>query len=178
MKKGSVDIWAWIIGGIIAGLLIFVMAYSQLLQVSESMAEQRSMEQYNELLSRINELCWSFSGNIIEYSIVLDENAKGIYLAHDKHAEINSTELINKIVDEEISSGGYLCIKIGERRVKCGKLDCESKMPYIGSVPTEFSLSALISKAAGNHEKFIYDLKLEKSGSAVNIAKIITAREK
>lgn len=171
MKKGSVDIWVWIIGGIIAGFLIFIIAYSQLLQTSKSMAEQKSLEQYNELYNQINKLCWTFSGNVGDYSISIDESIRGIYLTEDKHIKINNTELVNKIIDEEISSGSYLCIKVEGKKASCEKLDCKAEIPYLGAVPIEFSLSALVDDIKGNYKKFRYDLRLTRESNLVKIIK-------
>ncbi|MCK4429020.1 MAG: hypothetical protein KAU95_01490, partial [Candidatus Aenigmarchaeota archaeon] len=174
----SVDIWAWIIGGIIAGLLIFVIAYSHMMQTTQSMAEQKSLEQFTELSNMADELCRDFTGNTKELNnIILTENIKGIYATDDNYAELNNTELINKIVDEEISSGKYICIKIEDRKLNCKLLKCESKMPYIGAVPTEFSLSALVNKVAGNYEKFNYDLKLKRLSTIVEITKKTDEKE-
>ena len=172
--KGSVDIWVWIVGGIIAGFLIFIIAYSQLLQTSKLTAEQESIEQYKVLSDRINKLCWSMSGNKEGYSISVNENIRGIYLTEDKYLKMNNTELVNKILNEEVSSGNFLCIKVEGRRISCKELDCKAEIPYLGAVPTEFSLSALIDEIKGNYKKFRYDLELARES---NIVKIIRKYE-
>ncbi len=168
---GSVSIWMWIVGGVIAGLILFTIAYSQLTQTTQSMVKQRSLEQYEELFNQINGLCWSFSENVREYSLILDESVRGIYLTSDKYIEINNSQFIEYISDENISSGYYLCIKVEGKRTNCKKLDCTAKMPYLGAIPTKFSLEALLNKIMGNYEKFEYTLELVKEGDLVNITK-------
>ena len=177
IMQGSASIWVWIIGGVIVGLLVFTMAYSHLTQTSKAMMERRSLEQYQELANQINELCWSFSQNKREYSIVLDDSVKGIYVAEDKYEEINETEHIEMIVNETESLGDYLCIEIEGKRKDCIKLDCKTQMPHLGAVPPEFSLSAMINQFMGHYYKFEYDLELMRMGNTIKIMKIKEAEE-
>jgi hypothetical protein len=170
--KGSISIWIWIVGGVIVGLIILTIVSMHFKQISEAMIEKRSLEQYEELRNQIDELCWSFSENKREYSLSLSKTIKGIYLTEDKYLDINDSEFVDYIINENISSGDFLCIKVEGKRTNCNKLDCTTYMPYIGSVPTEYSLSALIDEIMGNPKEFKYGLKLKKEGEIIKITKI------
>lgn len=168
--KGTVDVWIWILGGVIAGLLILSIANSYLTQTTRTIAEQRSIEQHDELKTQINELCWSSSENKKQYTINLNENVLGVYLTKDKYIEYNDTQFIYFILDENVSSGNLLCMKLRDKRLMCEQLDCNTRMTFLGAVPTEFSLSALIDDIIGNPDSFEYKLNFSKFGKEVLVS--------
>ncbi|MCK4729951.1 MAG: transglutaminase domain-containing protein [Candidatus Aenigmarchaeota archaeon] len=168
--KGTVDVWIWILGGVLAGLLILAIANSYLTQTTKTIAEQRSIEQHDELRTQINELCWSSSENKKQYAIDLNENVLGVYLTEDKYVEYDETQFIDFILDENVSSGNLLCMKIRDKRLLCEQLDCNARMTFLGSVPTESSLSALIDNIIGNPGSFEYKLSFSKFGKEVLIS--------
>ena len=77
--RGSISIWIWIIGGVLAGFLIFTMAYSQLFSVSTKVTEQRTIEQCVNLKNEINDLCWSFRGSSKNFDIVIPSDLVYLY---------------------------------------------------------------------------------------------------
>ena len=156
--KGTLSMWVWIVGGVIAGFLIFVIAYTQLIGTAGKITEQRTLEQYTELKNKINDLCWSYSESENEYRIIMNENVEGIYLTNNTDRE--EKNLQEKILSKNISSGDILCIKIKNQRIRCSELDCDAQMPFIGAVPEEYSLSALIDKIMNRRKRFEYDLSL------------------
>lgn len=169
--RGTV-VWFWVAAGVIAALIIFSIAYQQILQVNAMIAQQRSVEQFEEIRSRISDLCWSFVGNKRSYRVSLDATVKAIYLARGKHEEYESEQLVKKILNKSESSGSYVCIKIEKKRLRCEELDCNATMPFIGSVPLNFSLSALVKKAMGKPITFDYSLEFERIASGV-VVKVV-----
>lgn len=161
--------WIWIAGGIMAGLIIISIAYMQISQVNLNVIEQRSLEQYGQTKNIIDGLCWSFVGNRREYEISLGETVEGIYIAPSPYEEYERDQLINKVVNEESGTGNFLCIKIRNKRVECQGLECNATMPFIGSVPEEFSLSALVSKLTGKGLVFNYRLTFVRTESNVAV---------
>ncbi len=168
--RGTIGVWIWIIGGVIAGLLILTIANSYLTQTTRTIAEQRAIEQHDELRTQINELCWSSSENKKQYSVNLNENVLGIYLTKDKYEEYNEIQLIDFILEEEVSSGNLLCMKLRDKRLMCEQLDCNSRMVFLGAVPTESSLSALIDNIIGNPNSFEYKLNFSKFDKEVLVS--------
>ena len=169
--KGTISIWIWILGGVIAGLLILAIANSYLTQTTRTIAEQRSLEQHNELRTQINELCWSSSENKKQYTVNLDENVLGVYLTKDKYTEYNETQFVDFILNENVSSGNLLCMKMKNKRLICSPIDCSTRMTFLGAVPTEFSLSALINNIIGNPDSFEYRLNFSKFGKEVLVSR-------
>lgn len=171
MRATTVDVWMWIVAGIIAGLLILTLAYSYSLQMTNTVTEQSVLEQYDELYTQTNELCWSYLGNKKEYEMVLNKNIQGVYLTSDKYAEYNNTQFVDYILSENVSSGNFLCIKIKNKRTICKQFNCNATMPFLGAVPTEFSLTSLINNIKGNPESFKYNLRLKRDNAGINISK-------
>jgi hypothetical protein len=165
----GIEQWMWIAIGIIAGLVVFVFAYQQIAGIVKSSAEQKSIEQFNEIGSIVDNLCWSSDQNKREYVVHLGETIEGIYSVSDKYEEYKGTNLTNKLLSEDYSYGNYLCIKIKDKRTACKKLECNANMPFIGAVPEKFSLSALVGKLTGKGKTFDYYLNFQKDGKDVRI---------
>ena len=166
----SVSKWVWIIGGVVAGLIIFSIAYQQIVQINLSTAEQKSLEGYSGTKSIIDNLCWSFPGNKRKYTLNLGETVEGIYITASRYEEYESEELLNKILTKEESTGNFLCIKIKDKRLRCEELQCNATMPFLGAVPEEYSLIAFLSKLMGKGPVFVYDLNFERKEIEVEIS--------
>jgi hypothetical protein len=165
--------WIWIAAGVIAGLIIFSIAQNQIYQLNIATIEQRSLEQFYEVRNIINNLCWSFVGNTREYTLNLGESVEGIYASRDKYTEYKRDELIGSISKGKISEGNFLCIKIKNKRLKCEELECNATIPFVGSLPIEFSLSALVNKLLGKGETFTYELVFNRTVELVAVNKKI-----
>ena len=110
-----------------------------------------------------------FSGSVENYEINIAETVEGIYASKDKYTQYPQDELIVKILERELSFGDYLCIKIKGKRLRCEELECNTAIPFIGSLPFKFSLSSLINRLRGKGEVSIFSLRFEKTGMIVNI---------
>lgn len=163
----GISYWFWVIGGVIAGLIIFSIAYQQIMETNRITAEQRSLEQFAEIKNIVNNLCWEFSGNKREYTLSLSEMVDGVYVTFDMYSEYDKNSLVENIISEKNMTGNFLCMKISDKRVKCNELECNATMPFMGSVPEEYSLSALINKLTGKAKTFDYYLEFEKKGEEV-----------
>lgn len=161
--------WVWVAGGVIAGLIIFSIARQQIAQVNLATVEQRSLGGFLEVKSMIDDLCWSFVGNKREYTLNLGETIEGVYAAPTRYEEYEKEQLVNKILSGERASGKFLCIKVKDKRLKCRELECNVSMPFLGSVPEEFSLSALINKLMGRGRIFTFNLEFERTEKEVKI---------
>lgn len=161
--------WFWIAAGIIAGLVVFVLAYQQITGINNSAAEQRSIGQFNEIKNIADNLCMQFGGNNREYNVNLGETVEGVYTVSSKYEEYSSEELTSKILSGEYNSGKYLCIKIKDKNAECVELQCDTSMPFIGAVPEEFSLTALVNKLSGKAKTFDYSLTFERENEKVSV---------
>lgn len=158
----AVSNWIFLAGGIIVGLIVFSIFISILLYIKNSSIEQKSYERFLQIKDIINNLCWSHPGNKREYSITIGNTVKGIYLSRDKYTTYRDDELVNYIMNKRISEGNFICINIKDKRLRCEILECNASMPFIGSLPKQFSLSTLISLLTGNVETTSFDLRFER----------------
>jgi len=165
----AISEWFWVLAGILAGLIILSFAVYQIYNTNQAMSEQKTLEQFYKMKNIIDNLCWSFSGNTEIYEISVADRVNGIYVSLDKYTQYSLEDLKEKILNQEYSYGNYICIKIENKRLRCEELYCNATMPFIGSVPSKFSLSALINKIFGRGEISVYKLKLEKTGTIVNV---------
>ena len=117
----------------------------------------------------IGNLCWSFIGNRREYTMSVSEYVDGIYTTFDKYEEYTKDQLVGNITAGENSTGNFLCIKIANKRVMCEELYCNATIPFIGSVPEEYSLSILINRLTGKGNVADYYLDFERMVNGINI---------
>jgi hypothetical protein len=155
--------------GILVGLLILSLAVFQVYNTNQALNEQKSFEQFIKMKNIVNNLCWSFPGNVESYEISIAENVEGIYASKDRYTKYSEEEIREKILNKEYSSGNFICIKIKGKRLKCEEVDCNMEIPFIGSVPSKFSLSSLINKLLGKGEVSYYKLKFEKKETMVYV---------
>jgi len=165
----AISEWFWVFAGVLAGLIILSLAVFQIYNTNQALSEQKTLEQFMKMKNIVDNLCWSFSGNVENYEISIAENVEGIYASNDKYTQYSSEELKEKILNQENSFGSYLCIKIKNKRLRCEELYCNASMPFLGNLPSKFSLSSLLNKLIGKGEVSSYPLRLEKSETIVNI---------
>jgi cytochrome c oxidase assembly protein Cox11 len=166
--KGASE-WIWVVGSIIAAIIIFTIAYNQIASSNRTILEQRSIDQFNEIVNNIQNLCWSFVGNQRKFTATLGDMVEGIYATIYPYDEYEKGKLINNIILNKNSTGNNLCLKITERRLNCKKLDCNVTFPFIGYVPEKFSLTALINSLMGKEKTYTYYLVLNRNSTAVNV---------
>ena len=165
----AISEWFWVFAGIIAGLIILSLAIFQIYNTNQALNEQKTLEQFMKMKNMIDNLCWSFTGTVENYEINVAETVEGIYASKDKYTQYSKDELISKILNKESSFGEYLCIKIRGKRLRCEELYCNTTMPFIGSLPSNFSLHSLINILRGKGNVHIFLLRLEKTEEIVNI---------
>lgn len=161
--------WIWIVGSIIAAIIIFTMVYNQILLSSRAIVEQESIKQFSEITSNANDLCWETAGNKREFTLNLGDMVEGIYAAESAHIEYEKEQMINKIILNNNSIGNYLCLKITDKRLECEEVGCNVSFPFIGYVPEKFSLTALIDSLKGKNKIYTYSLVLRRDPDSINV---------
>ncbi len=160
-KKGTVSTWVWIIGGILAGMIIFVIAYTQIIHVSERVAYEKSLESITQLRHVINELCWEVTGNEREVEVFLTKEIGDVYVSDESEEILSSGR----------SRGNYLCIRFSDGRRQCLDLECDTSMPLISFKPESSSLITFVNKILHGESKTEYELSLKKTDSGVYVEK-------
>jgi len=161
--------WILVIGSIIVALIIFAIAYNQILQVNQGIIEQRSIDQYNEIVSNLNNLCWSYIGTRKPLTINLGQTIEGIYAANSSYVDYEKEQLINSITSNKYSSGNYFCLKISNKRLICKNFECNVNFPFIGYIPEQFSLTALYYSLMGKGKIYTYQITLRRDADAINV---------
>lgn len=170
--RGSISAWVWIAGGLIAGILVFITAYSMLSQTTNALSEAKATEPYYNLKNLAeNDLCFTTKGNKRTLDFSLSEEISAVYATDDKYERLNDSDYPKKIIAGEISQGKLLCMKRKDRRLVCEELSCEVRMPYLGAVPEKESLSALIDRILGRHKTFDYQLELLREPDFIAVSK-------
>ncbi|MGC9310125.1 MAG: hypothetical protein ACP5E4_00180 [Candidatus Aenigmatarchaeota archaeon] len=169
--KGSVPMWVWISGGLVAGVLFFIGAHSMLFDTTKIIADQKAVEPFYLLRDLASgDLCYAAAGNKRLLEIELREGISAIYSTDDKYTTLEDAEYTEKVLAGETSSGKLLCLKRSGRRLACEELNCVVGMPYLGAVPAERSLSAMIDKVLGRQKTYAYSLVLTKESDKVDVA--------
>ena len=166
--KGVAE-WMWIIGGVIVAIVVLTLAYDQILKSQRTRIEQMSIDHFNEIASNLDNLCWEFLGNKRELTIELGDMVEGIYAANSPSIEYEKVQLINNIVQNENSTGNYLCLKISNKRLYCENFTCNVTFPFIGYVPEQFSLTALINSLMGRGKIYTYSIIMRREPDGVNV---------
>ena len=165
--------WIWIAGGIVGGLLLFYGAYSMLTQTTDAFSAQKGTEPYDEIRNLVQEdLCYSAVGNQRTLQVSLSESVQGLYASPSKYENISEADYPDKILNEEISIGKFICIKRKDYRIQCDEMTCELRMPYLGAVPEGQSLSALIDRIMGRHRTFSYELEFTRYSDYISAEKV------
>jgi len=167
--------WVWIVGSIISAVIIFTIAINQMLLANRSIIEQRSIDQFNEIASNLNNLCWEFAGRKAELTVNLGDMVEGIYAAETPYDKYEKEQLINNIILNKNSTGKYLCLKITDKRLNCKQFECNVSFPFIGYVPEKFSLSALINSLMGKGKIYTYLLTLWRVPNGIDVYLVETA---
>jgi hypothetical protein len=161
--------WIWIIGGIIGALIVFTIAYNQILLASRTIVEQRSIDQFKEVVSNLKTMCWEIIGRKEEIPATFGDMVEGVYAAKSTGENYEKEQLINNIVLNKNSTGDFLCQKITGKRVSCYQFDCNVTFPFIGYVPKEFSLSALVNSLMGKGNLYVYNLILLRTSEGIEV---------
>ena len=161
--------WIWIVGSIISAVIIFTIAINQMLLANRSIIEQRSIDQFNEIASNLNNFCWEFAGRKGELTVNLGDMVEGIYAAETPNDKYEKEQLINNIILDKNSTGKHLCLKIEGKRLDCKQFECNVTFPFIGYVPEKFSLSALINSLMGKGKIYTYLITLWRTPDGIDV---------
>lgn len=161
--------WIWIVGSIISAVIIFTIVFNQMFLSSRTVIEQRSINQFDEIASKLSTMCWESVGRREELTINIGDMVEGIYAAGTIHDEYEKEQLINNIILNKNSTGDYLCLSIEGKRLDCKQFDCNVSFPFIGYVPEKFSLSALVNSLMGKGKIYTHLLTLQRFPNGINV---------
>lgn len=168
----GVSNWIWIVCGILVAVISFTIAYNQIQQTNHLIAEQRGIGYFKDISSNLDNLCSLFVDNKRVLTVNLGETIEGIYAAKTPYEEYERAQLINNILSNKNATGTYLCLKITGKRLDCKEFSCNVTFPFIGYVPQEFSLSALINSLMGRGLVYTYFLNLIRTSDKLDVVRV------
>lgn len=159
--KGSVSRWIWVVGCILAGLIIFAISYAQLRSASLRFAEKRTFEQFHDLKTQVNDICWSNIGNVENFEIKLADITEAVYTHENERGELDN--LYQKVLNNEISDGNHICIKMEASDPLCEELDCNVTMPFIGQYGQRSAIRTMIDDIRQDRFRYTFGLNISKT---------------
>ncbi len=151
----TVEVWMWIVAGILIGSIIFATAYSLMANHVKKQELLQASQGYNQLYELINTVCLSGIDAMETQRIIFPYIVERIWIEDETGKE---------------EEGKRLCYKIKDKNEFCQELKlCSAKMRTI-SFTEKTNLFYLIQKALGKKEVANIEFKVQKSGlNSINI---------
>ncbi len=145
----TVEVWMWIIAGLLIGAIIFGTAYSLMAHHMKSQEKLQAAEGFNQLYELMNTVCLSGIDAMETRQIIFPYSVERIYIKG------------NNDLEEE---GKTLCYKFKDSDEACKELKlCNAKMRTI-SLTEKTNLFYMVQKALGAKSVANIEFKVEKSG--------------
>jgi hypothetical protein len=151
-----------IMGSVIVGILVLLLAYRILTSFIQQSQYQTALNNFNKLYSDIQKICLQEIGGKTRIRYQVPYFVRVVYFSYDNKNTIPA--VYDLITGSEISEGNYLCIQFKkEQEVRCEQIDCVSTMPYIGALEEYNDLQLAVNKILGRPVLKEYTLFIEKN---------------
>jgi hypothetical protein len=118
----SIEIWMWIIAGLLLGGLIFTGAYTFFSRYIAQQEKSQAYDSFEHLQLSIGNVCLGGSMDKFSGSFVFPYSVEKIYVADDSGVEGKGSNLCIKVQDED-----ERCLKIGICSASMKTLDLSEK---------------------------------------------------
>jgi hypothetical protein len=162
------ETWIFVVGGIIATVIAFTIAYNLISSFIELSQKQNALTHFSNFYSDVRVICIEDINNYLERKFSIPSSVRVVYATSD------TVNLLPKVVDliksQQNSSGQNICLQfMNEQSLRCqpespSKLPCNIKMPYLGTLPESEDIWAKVSKILGRSTAKEYDLFIQKTG--------------
>jgi hypothetical protein len=156
--------WFWVIGGLLAAALFMVIAFQFLGSLSDQTLKQNAITTYGNTASWIKTVCYSERDYTITKKVTIPQVVVAIYSADSEKKP--PVKVDQKIIEGTMSNGTYFCMQfepVNDEEPRCQKIDCAVNMTYIGSLPENMDVFAMVTKIFGGRPNFTYSLKIIKT---------------
>jgi len=168
------ETWIYVIGGIIIGVIAFVIAYNLISSSLNYSQTQNFLSQLSSFYSDVNTACIQELNNSLVRKFSVPSAVRVVYATN------NTVNALPKVVDliknEQLSVGQNICLQFkNENYLRCypqppEKLLCTITMPYMGALPETEDIWMKVSKILGKSLTREYDICIKKVGGRnVNI---------
>jgi len=180
------ETWVYVAGGVVAGILIFAIAYTLLSAYVRYNEKQNDLKEFSSLASDAKLVCYGSKDNFLVKSYTFSENLKILYATNNtscsSDADCNPSEkcennfcLLQKpveaIMSRKFSFGKSICLQFkDELELRCEKLACNVSFQPIGVLPETIDIWAAVNKilGRGNYRNFMLNLTKD-SFDSINI---------
>jgi hypothetical protein len=157
----------FIAGGIIIGILVFLLAYRFFIITSHNSLKTLSVNEFNKLYSSIDFACMQEKKSSIKVEIAIPEFVRAVYAS-------DSIEMMPKVTENikngKISSGEYVCMQFKtEQKPRCQRVSCKVFIPFAGSLETWNDLKLLVNKILGRPMVKEYSFSILKTSYGVDV---------
>ena len=156
-----------IAGGVIIGILIFMIAYRFFIITSHNSMKTLSIDEFNKLSSSIDLACVQEKKSLIKVDAIVPEFVRVVYASDDTGVMPKVTEGIKT---GKMSSGNYVCMQFKtEQKPRCQKVKCKVFMPFIGSLEPWNDLKLLVNRILGKPMIKEYSFIILKTSYGVDL---------
>lgn len=153
----GISVWIWVMGGIIVGMILFVLFVQIMSYVSMSRDKENAKAILGELAASVNSFCDAHLGEKSLKTIAFPDFVNVVFTSKDgREYEVKNNRTFGK----------WTCIKMG-KEISCEKLNCELEMILIEQKPSFISWTGGIFGSAYQE----YQLEIAKTECGVSALK-------
>jgi hypothetical protein len=168
--------WLYIIGGIVIGMLVFVIAYNLVTVSIKQAQEQTFLTSFKDFYTDIENVCIQEINNYIITNIAIPTSVRVLYVTDDKKNLLPT--VVEKIKNKEMNRGRNLCMQFAdEQSLRCQDLTCNTNMLYMGSLPENMDIKIMMRRILGQALVKEYSLLIVKTANGVLATTNITSIE-
>ena len=149
-------VWIWVIGGVIAGLLLFTVFIELLTLTAQSQQRELAKASFAEIVTSINSLCDSRIGSAIQKTVKFPDSIKIVYAVDNEK---------NKPPENSIGNGSFVCYNT-EKEKNCEKLNCNIEFFSLKSNQT---LLSIVDKLLGRFGVDEYNILVKKNECGITV---------
>ena len=158
------EVWVYIFGGVLIGLLTLTIAYNLLHSSITYSQRQDALDQFNSFVASVERVCLQEKGNSESFHFSLPHGVRVIFSTDEAKIPLKVYEHIK---NGEMSEGRKICLQFkDENFLRCypeGFFECKIRMPYLGVLPEKEDIFVAVNRILGRGERRDYDLLIQKS---------------
>jgi len=166
MKKGNIEGWMWVIGGILIGLLILGISTLYIANLLKDKSAKDMINQFDFLKTRIDMMCYQYPGSKTEdLSLYIAPTFRKLYVTTYQEYQKHQTNKEHSM--QILEEGDVICLEYGKSFPvqRCYKLKCNASFSPIDVMQNTF-LKQLLSDP---DIKVVYIASIEKTPDNVKI---------
>lgn len=160
--KGSVSTWIWILGSVVAGIMVFTATTAIATNQWQLMGKTKGVREFERLLTKTENVCSEDVGTRDQLRLELPKSVRAIYATR---TEGEPPEIVSQLIEDESQSGGqYLCLQGFNKDPVCRPLNCKLNATYLGQPSLKLDLMSRVQRLFSQPENhyFLNIIKTER----------------